>query len=241
MCTVSFVPISSQQFILTSNRDETRQRGLASAPDYFHYKGTNILCPRDPLANGTWIAASENGRLTCLLNGAFEKHKRRETYRKSRGIVVLDSVTYPAASDFVADYDFRDIEPFTMICISKPESPLLQEIRWDGDRYYCRSLDHTRHHLWSSVTLYDKETAAAKELAFRIHFEHRKETSAAALAAIHTKYLLYEDWVHPPERVPEVATLSVTAVACNSESLTMHYFDLAGKEQPVKSVAVRFS
>ena len=239
MCTVSFVPIGPQQFILTSNRDETKQRGLASAPDYFLYNGTSILCPRDPLANGTWIAASENGRLTCLLNGAFKKHKHQKAYRKSRGIVVLDSLTYPSAEDFVLNYDFSGIEPFTMVCVSNLENLLLQEIRWDGDRYYLKSLDEKQYHLWSSVTLYNEEAMIAKELAFKIYFEQLKETSATALTAIHAKYLLYEDWVQSPARVPEVATLSVTSVSCNRENLAMSYFDLVRKELPVKKIALK--
>lgn len=239
MCTVSFVPIGPQQFILTSNRDETKQRGLASLPDYLAYEGRNIICPRDPLANGTWIAASENGRVTCLLNGAFERHQRQDKYRKSRGIVVLDSLTYPSAEDFVLNYDFSGIEPFTMVCVSNLENLLLHEIRWDGDRYYFKSLDEKQYHLWSSVTLYNEEAIIAKEMAFKIHFEQLQVTSATALTAIHAKYLLYEDWVQPPSRVPEVATLSVTSVTCSRENLAMSYFDLVRKELPVKTIALK--
>src|SRR4030095_9832506 len=97
MCTVSFVPLSNSRFILTSNRDETIKRGLASSPQKINRNGTEIICPVDPLASGSWIGVSEKGRVICLLNGAFERHKHRPPYRMSRGIVVLDALTFSSS------------------------------------------------------------------------------------------------------------------------------------------------
>lgn len=236
MCTVSFVPAGPQKFILTSNRDETVQRGLASAPHRLQHHEINIICPQDPLAHGTWIAAAENGKLACLLNGAFVKHQRELPYRKSRGMVVLDSLTYSSATDFATHYDFSAIEPFTMVMVTNQPAVLLHELRWDGAVKHFKRLNENEFHLWSSVTLYNEEQVAEKERAFRKRLAGCKAVNAFQLIDIHRKDFLYEEWVKPPQRVQEVATLSVTGVDCSGESLIMHYRDLVRNELPLTSV-----
>ncbi|MBK9729822.1 MAG: NRDE family protein [Chitinophagaceae bacterium] len=238
MCTVSFVPAGNRKFILTSNRDETTQRGLATAPQRFLYKGVEIICPQDPLAHGSWIAASENHRLTCLLNGAFKKHKRRLPYRESRGIVVLDSLTYDSPEDFIAAYDFSNIEPFTMVLVNSREKIRLHELRWDGSETHFKLLSENEWHLWSSATLYSDELIAEKEHAFKTYLEALTEVSVQALIDIHKNHFLYEDLVLLPEKVTEVATLSVTGVECNPDKFFMHYRDLVSKELPIASLSI---
>src|SRR6476619_3650958 len=114
MCTVSFVPFTKNHFILTSNRDETTARGLASSPVIIEKETYKLVCPIDPLASGTWIAASNYGDMICLLNGAFKRHKHLPPYRKSRGLVVLDYFDTGEPEKFAAEYDLSNIEPFTM-------------------------------------------------------------------------------------------------------------------------------
>src|SRR6476661_1017772 len=132
MCTVSFVPISESHFILTSNRDEGISRGLASAPEIIEKEKYRILCPVDPLASGTWIAASDYGDLICLLNSAFKKHKQQPPYRKSRGLVVMDYFDFADPGKFVNEYDLSGIEPFTMVMVHHQPKTVLFELRWDG-------------------------------------------------------------------------------------------------------------
>lgn len=236
MCTVSFVPAGPQKFILTSNRDETVQRGLASAPQRLQHQGIKMICPQDPLAHGTWIAIAENDKLTCLLNGAFMKHERHVPYRKSRGIVVLDSLTYSSAADFVSGYDFSNIEPFTMVMVSSQPVVALHELRWDGTEKHFKTLDENEFHLWSSVTLYNDEQAMEKNCVFRQKLEELKEVDVLFLIDIHKNDFLYEDWVKPPQRVKEVATLSVTSVSSLEDQPLMYYRDLVRKEMPLTSL-----
>ena len=49
-----------------------------------------MIFPKDELAGGTWIGASEKNTVICLLNGGFQNHKRQPEYRHSRGVVVKD-------------------------------------------------------------------------------------------------------------------------------------------------------
>src|SRR5262245_45879473 len=132
MCTVSFVPQKRNQFILTSNRDETVASGLASAPPIIEKKNYKILCPVDPLAKWTWIAASDYGDVLCLLNGAFGRHKRKLPYRMSRGLVVLDYFSVGDPEAFNRDYDLTNIEPFTLVMVHRGKSPQLFQLKWDG-------------------------------------------------------------------------------------------------------------
>ena len=71
MCTVSFIPVSNEHIILTSNRDERVNR--ATLPPVAEVvEDTTVFFPKDEEAGGTWFAAGDNGRVCCLLNGAFK-------------------------------------------------------------------------------------------------------------------------------------------------------------------------
>ena len=238
MCTVSFVPLDDTNFILTSNRDETVKRGLASSPQRLQHNGIDITCPLDPFASGSWIAASGNGRVSCLLNGAFKKHKRQLPYRQSRGIVVLDSLTFPSSEAFASNYNFDNIEPFTIVMVQKNEALALYELRWDGQKSTFRKLDEKEFHLWSSVTLYTDDLIVEKENLFKSQLDQLSEFSLSELMNIHKTHFLYEDWVKPPVRVEEVATLSVTSVQSSASSFTMYYRDLVRKDLPLTTVEI---
>lgn len=238
MCTVSFVPVGNSTCFLTSNRDESPQRGLATVPRRILHKQSTIICPQDPLAHGSWIAAGENHRLTCLLNGAFIKHKRKLPYRLSRGRVVLDSLTYDSAAAFASGYDFAGIEPFTMVMLSTAKPLMLHELRWDGQSVHFKVLDENEWHLWSSVTLYTDEMIAAKQQLFGKYLDALQEISTHTLSGIHHKHFLYQDWVLPPHNAADVATLSITVVACNPGKISMHYRDLVNNEMPVAALSI---
>ena len=222
-------------------------RGLASAPVIIPKEKYRVVCPVDPLASGTWIAASDYGDVVCLLNGAFKKHKHRPPYRLSRGIVVLNYFESGNPEQFSADYNLGNIEPFTMVIVHRGKKPELYELRWDGKEKFFTPLNEKEFHLWSSATLYDEESAARKLSSFqkilseeRARIENRGEISPEKLISIHRQFL-YEEWVKPPQRVTEVSTLSVTAVESGFESLTMHYRDLVNKEKQLTSIELMLS
>jgi len=234
MCTVSFVPLNKNHFILTSNRDETVARGLASSPVIIQKEGYQLVYPVDPLASGTWIAASGYGDVVCLLNGAFKKHRHLPPYRKSRGLVVLDYFDVGDPEKFAAAYDLSGIEPFTMVILCGSAYTQLYELRWDGNQKYFKKMNEDEHHQWSSVTLYNEELIEKKNIRFEeelTDLAKKGPVDPAGMVNIH-KGFLYEDWVKPPERVDVVATLSITAVESNGEWIRMHYRDLVRKELP---------
>ncbi len=117
MCTVTYLPLQDNGFILTSNRDETILRKSALPPAKYTIHNKCVVFPKDQQANGTWIATSPRSYTLCLLNGAFEKHTPNTSYKKSRGLALLDFFHYANANDFIDKYDFKGIEPFTMLII----------------------------------------------------------------------------------------------------------------------------
>ncbi len=154
MCTVTYIPRGNREYLLTSNRDENSQRSSETFSSR-QLNGQEILFPVDPVSGGSWIVVSDSARIGCILNGAFEKHHHDPPYARSRGLVLLDYIQSENIKNFVSQYQFEDIEPFTLIAC---EQMKLWEFRWDGAKSHLVPCDPGRTHIWSSSTLYD-ETA----------------------------------------------------------------------------------
>jgi len=148
MCTVTYLPLGKDQFVLTSNRDESPRR---QPEGIFKNEERGLIYPKEPSQGGTWIAASDNGRLLCLLNGAFVKHKHQPPYKRSRGLLVLDFFDYKDAPSFFENYDFEGIEPFTLVIYDRGN---LYQLRWDEKKVHVKELMPTEAYIWSSATLY---------------------------------------------------------------------------------------
>lgn len=148
MCFVSYVP-TEDGFVFSSNRDEAPHRN-AHRIEGMQMHDKHIYFPVDILG-GSWIFASDQGDIICLLNGAFVNHKRKNKYKMSRGIMLKEYFNYEDPIDFFATFDFRDIEPFTTVIITTKH---FFDFVWDGSTQYIRELDRTLPHNWSSSTLY---------------------------------------------------------------------------------------
>ena len=170
MCTLSFYPKpDSDGFILTFSRDEMPNR---STVEIVNDAKRGLIYPKDALHGGTWFAIDQtNGRFTCLLNGAFEIHKRQLPYRKSRGLVLLDSFDYLDIEDFWNRYNFTNIEPFTII---SGENNHFWELRWDGNERHSRQLNNMKSEIWSSCTLYNQKVRSAREDWFSDFLKSKK-------------------------------------------------------------------
>jgi len=153
MCTVTYIPNKDRGFIFTSNRDEAPKRSATEIAT--EIIGNKVIkFPRDAHAKGTWIAISNKNQLVCILNGAFVKHKRKPAYRLSRGKMALDFFSHDNINEFVKNFEFNGMEPFTLIVFDNGN---LYELRWDEAKLHNTKLDHSESHLWASCTLYDEE------------------------------------------------------------------------------------
>jgi len=89
MCTLSIIEISGGGYRAVQNRDEQRSRGQAYPPAWRTLEsGVRVQYPTDSDAGGTWIAVSDAGVTTGVLN--FQTGgKKNEQASQSRGEIPL--------------------------------------------------------------------------------------------------------------------------------------------------------
>ncbi len=152
MCTVTFIPKGNSNFMITSNRDEAVSR-VTFAPDFYNVDDVKMLFPKDAVAGGSWIGISEKNTLICLLNGGFESHIRVENYKMSRGVVVKELLKAEDLSNAIETFDYKGIEPFTIIAVNWSLGLKATELVWDGQEVYITVLPN-KPKIWSSSMLY---------------------------------------------------------------------------------------
>lgn len=230
MCFVTYLPYQ-QGFILTSNRDEHVGRPKAFPPKKYIINKQSVFYPQDGLAGGTWIAASPHTTL-CLLNGAFVKHQHQPPYRQSRGLVLLDFFEYNHQADFIENYSFRGIEPFTLIIIEDREEFQLTELRWDGAKLYHQPLDVQQSYAWSSVTLYSDAVIKEREQWFDSWQQNHPFFDSKAILDFHHfggKGDLENDLL--VNRNNELCTVSMTQIQKTPAQFLISYWDRTNDQQ----------
>lgn len=235
MCTVSFIPVKDHVYI-TSNRDEKKSRGPAIAPASYHINGQELVFPKDTAAGGSWIAMLKNGNAAVLLNGGFKKHIAEPPYRKSRGLIFLDIITTDIPVKNFTNIELDNIEPFTLIIW---EDKNLFECRWDGKEKYCIPLKNYRPYIWSSSTLYNKETVKKRESWFAGFLNEHPAPGMDDILHFHQftgdgdKYNdLYMN------RDGNLQTVSVTGINLTAKESTMQHIDLISKTNHEYSLQV---
>lgn len=160
MCTVTFLPLANNDFILTSSRDVPFSRPKATTPKEYIEEGIKLTYPKDTQAGGTWIGSSDKNRLICLMNGGYKNHTPIESYRMSRGLIVKELLKADETTRSLNQIDLMGIEPFTLVVLDWTEELKLFEFVWTGDKKHLFNIPLIPH-IWSSSTLYDD---AAKKL-----------------------------------------------------------------------------
>jgi len=178
MCTISYLPLKDEHYILTSNRDESSMRPIALPVDAYEVHGRKVWFPKDPKGGGSWIATSGDDATLCLMNGGFEPYPflPDHVYRKSRGLILLDYFRFNDVNDYAAENDFSNIEPFTLVVLeNKTGTPTrLTELRWSGEELTATPMDATRPHIWSSAQLYTPHVRNLREQWFGEWLEHNQ-------------------------------------------------------------------
>ena len=244
MCTVTYLPGPSG-FTLTHNRDEAPNRSTQSIVREKTPKGNTLIFPRDAQAGGTWIASAQNGKTACLLNGAFELHRRELPYRRSRGLILLDFFDWEDPDAFFQQYDLDRIEPFTFLYFEKPSNEMgvqrVTELRWDGHQRFLKELSPQTPHFWCSATLYPPEMQIRREQVFRDWLRHPSPSHPSPNHQLHQSPIpqslitLHQTGsINDPEndyvmnRAGRVQTVSITQVVVDEKNAQMKYLDLLG-------------
>lgn len=228
MCTVTFLPLSNTEFILTSNRDEQRQRETLPTKIYIE-DGIEMLFPKDKIAGGTWIGVSSKKRLVCVLNGGFKKHKRKASYSKSRGLIAKEILKENAIQPYIEKLDLFGVEPFTMIIVDWNNNELnLIELVWDENQKHI-----TKHKnepkIWSSSTLYTDEIKKLRDKWFQEWIAENDFTSSGILKFHHSENDDKEQSILMKRAFVE--TVSITSVKRLENKIEMVYEDLVHSEK----------
>lgn len=235
MCTVTYIP-KNQGFILTSNRDEQTVRPTIP-PKQYQQNGLDIIYPKDVVAGGTWIAANTKKRFACLLNGAYERHIRKEKYGKSRGVVLLESFCFPSPEAFIAASDFTEVEPFTLLLIDAENQLLFSEIRWDGQQIYHHIIDTNKPHIWSSATLYNLAIRQKREEWFAKFLTENNAIESHHLLAFHQrKQSSQKDETILMNTNFGLQTVSISQLIVQDNKTQFNYFDLIQNQEYTLSI-----
>lgn len=221
MCTVTYLPLGKNDFILTSNRDEDPKRKTIKPNEYIE-DGVKLTYPKDELAGGTWIGVSEKKRLICLLNGGFTKHQRKEAYRMSRGVIVKHLLKSDNAVKEIEHFSFEDIEPFTIVLVDWNVELMAVELVWDGVKKHVNKLEQEPK-IWSSSTLYDEATKQMRKEWFAVWLKEHQEFKKEDIIAFHQDETKGTPDISLKMKREYVETVSTTCVVKEGEEISMSY------------------
>ncbi len=235
MCTVTLVKNKAQGFILTSNRDEAVGRTTLPV-DFYEVNTKRLLFPKDEVAGGTWIAASDEQSMICLLNGGYQNHEKKNHYRHSRGVVVTDILSQSNLWEGMQSYNCEDLEPFTLVGVDWSQEVQFFELVWDGKQKHTQKLNTNKIHIWSSSTLYTNEMKQMRRdwLAdFKLNHDFK---SSENILKFHKTAGVGNDFYDLQIKRGDLQTRSITQVTAKENQVTMRYEDLVINEVFEKSL-----
>ncbi len=222
MCTVTFLPLPDKGFVLTSSRDVGYQREKALNPATYTEGGVSLHYPKDGKAGGTWIGTSRDNRLICLLNGGFSNHRRKDSYPKSRGLIVKELLIAEDFEEAQLIIDLKTIEPFTMVVVDWSEENKLFEFVWDGFERHLKALAW-QPIIRSSSTLYTDQMKEMRQDWFREWFIG-KSMSPENILDFHKHGGVGFPEVDVFMKREKVGTVSITQVSKIGNDIEMTYF-----------------
>lgn len=242
MCTVSYIPPShaSGGFILTSNRDERVHRDT-TVPRVYRFGSVQLCYPKDAKAGGSWIAANNEGRVSCLLNGGFAPHEKQPFHTHSRGRVLVDFVA--SRQDPMIFFSYSDLsrtEPFTVVTIDQKENVIagFTLFIWDGSKKYLKEPDPEEPHFWSSVTLYSESERNIRKRWFdQFLMENGKNITPEKVFDFHSGRHTRNERINlVMSRDNALRTVSITQVRPEKGTLWMKYADLVDHSNHVQKI-----
>ncbi|WP_322970895.1 NRDE family protein [Faecalibacter sp. LW9] len=212
MCIISFYK-QNDEIVLTHNRDEAIDRVASLEVETREWNGKKFSAPIDQKKNGTWIFYSEEF-IACILNGGKVKPMNlKSTYRKSRGIVLLELMNYDSVKEYAENENLKDIAPFTIFVFER-KSTKIYLLFWDGISLEMNDLSSDSFVFRASSTLYSEinmRDIEKKFCTFNI-------TSPEALFEIHQTIKIKDGDVESGK-----ATTSITQIFANSSEISMKY------------------
>ena len=221
MCTVSYLPLENNGFILTSNRDVPYTRKKANEPKVYEEGGVELNYPKDVEAGGTWIGTSSKNRLICLLNGGFYYHTSRSIYKKSRGLIVNELLKVDDIKKGIQEIDLNGVEQFTLTIVDWNNELDLFEFVWDGVKKHLKKMKQEPQ-IWSSATLYDREVKKLRKDWF-VDWQNNNEMTQETILNFHKTAGIGDPAIDIKMDRKEGGTVSITSVLKKGEAVSMNY------------------
>jgi hypothetical protein len=229
MCTVTYIPLK-EGFVLTSSRDEKTVRSTAKLQAFVDLK-TTLVYPKDMLAGGTWIAASNKKQIACLLNGGFENHTKDYEFGQSRGQILLASFNYDSQLEFMSSVNLEGVKPFTLLLIDYQNDILFHELVWDGEKKHIAKINPENPRIWSSVTLYSKEDREIRQSWFNKWIIDNQESSDCKILDFHqAKHCDVPSLNILMKRENFQQTVSISQIWSTKNEEIFDYYDLLDKQ-----------
>lgn len=229
MCTVTYLPIGNQDFILTSSRDIPFARESATHPKKYKEDGVEIYYPKDGKASGTWIGVSSKNRLICLLNGGYAYHTSLTTYKKSRGLIVKSLLKEDIIRQGLEKIDLEGVEQFTLTIVDWNNELELLEFVWDGSQKHLKPLPQEPH-IWSSSTLYDENVKQLRKDWFT-NWQKTHDFTRENILKFHKTAGVGDKHIDVLMNRGVGGTVSITSVKKQNNSIGMVYEDILTKEK----------
>lgn len=222
MCTVVFIPGTDRHYF-ASLRDESPGRPVAMAPRKYYENNVGYLSPLDSQAGGSWIGVNTYGILIILLNGGFETHEKKKSYRKSRGLIVKELLLSDMPVIEWSLMNLDGIEPYTLIVASDKS---LFKLVWDGQHKHRILLDNGRPHIFSSATLYNAQARIIRQTLFEKWISMNPSVTKLSLFNFFNSSTDKQNGFLI-DRIGKTKTLSYTFVEIHPQvSARMDYYDM---------------
>jgi hypothetical protein len=120
MCTLTLVSQPGGGFRLAFNRDESRARPAALAPERHRFGDRSAILPIDPVSGGTWIGVNDAGLILALLNANPVPRPERRGPR-SRGTIITELLASASLDEVVtqmATVPAGEYPPFRLVAFA---------------------------------------------------------------------------------------------------------------------------
>lgn len=221
MCTVTYLPLGENDFILTSSRDVPYARKNAEEPQVYVEDGVELNYPKDGEAGGTWIGTSDKNRLVCLLNGGFYYHTSRSTYKKSRGLIVKELLKVDDIKNGLKQIELTGIEQFTLVIVDWNTELELIEFVWDGKKKHLKKMQQEPL-IWSSSTLYDREVKKLRKEWF-VDWQNKNNFNQKNILNFHRTAGIGDSAIDVLMDRKVGGTVSITSVLKEKDVISMKY------------------
>ncbi|MBP9739897.1 MAG: NRDE family protein [Chitinophagaceae bacterium] len=238
MCTVSFIPTNNGA-IITSNRDEKSLRQTALPPQKFKYEDRQLHYPIDGNSNGTWFIVSNDGTVGVLLNGANKPHIVKEKYSMSRGTILPTIFKQKNVIHALQNFNLTGVENCTILIYQHKK---LVEFKWNGEELFIQELNTQAPHIYSSVTLYNKEMIVQREHWFNEWLLQNVQPSQENIIHFHSSAGNgNKEFGLQMNRNNTMLTVSVTSALIEENTATLYYNDCIHRKEAVETIKLNSS